>query len=703
MRQKAIINIFLVLFSAIALWGISYFGIAGYAAYSGINLGLDLRGGATIVYEADREVTADEMRAAVSLIQGRLDSRGYTEAEVSRQGTNRLRVEIPGIDDVDQAIDFIGRTAQLLFADDEGNVLLDGSVVRNAQPTTSDNQIVVALDFDSVGQALFAEATGNNIGRPIFIILDDEIISAPMVNERITGGSAVITGGFSVEEAETLAALIRAGALPFNLNVLSMNLIGARLGAASLETSIFAGIIGFILIAITMVVLYRAAGLAADLALIIFLALQLIVLSLFGVTLTLPGIAGIILSIGMAVDANIIIFERIKEELLAGKSLRVACDIGFKRATPAIIDANITTIMVGIILFWLGTGPIMGFAQTLVIGIVVSMFTAMVITRFLVKSMVKAKLVNPSWYCSMKEKAPPSYSIVENRTKFFLISCGLLCIGLVFMVTNMTQGRGAFNYDVVFSGGTEITVDLGQSVEQSHIVQVVSDATGQPTPQVQQILGTHEVNIRVQFLEADERATLIDALIVAYNLPADTEFAVSDVSATISAEMISSAVMAVAVAAIAILAYVAIRFRDVYMGGAAIIALLHDVALVVITYAVFRIPLNHSFIAVLLTVLGYSINATIIIFDRVRENRPRFHSPKELLNASIWQTFTRCVYTSVTLLMATVSLYIFGVTSVRDFSLPISVGVIIGTYSSICFTGAVWFIMNKRKGSLKNV
>ena len=390
MKMKGRMMLLLTLIVAVALSAISYKGIGSKKALSvhRIEQGLDLSGGVDIVYEADQKsVTDDEMKAAISLLQGRLDWKGWTEAEVAREGDKRIR-----------------QTAQLSFADEDGNVLLTGDMVKDATKqvgSTSKNsasQPYVALEFNKEGTERFAEATSNNIGKQIYIIMDNEVISAPTVQTAITNGQAMITGSFTAEGAEQLASLIRAGSLPFNLNVIQMKNVGARLGADALSTGIKAGIIGIALVLIYMLFAYKLLGFAADWALAIYIGLELVALSLFHVTLTLPGIAGIVLSVGMAVDANIVIFERVKEELVLGKSLRNALKAGFKRATPAILDGNVTTLIAAAVLFFLGSGTVKGFATTLMIGIVISMFTALFITRVIVNGLMYAGVQNPKYY-----------------------------------------------------------------------------------------------------------------------------------------------------------------------------------------------------------------------------------------------------------------------------------------------------------------
>lgn len=407
MKTKGRFTLLLMLLVAVGVGALVYFGIGQDKQFSVHNIeqGLDLSGGVDIVYEADREnVTDAEMAAAISLLQGRLDWNGWTEAEAAREGANRIRVQIPGVEDAEEAIQEIGQTAQLAFTDELGNILLTGDMVANATKqvgATSSNgasEPYVSLEFNEEGTRLFAEATKANIGKPIVIVMDEEVISAPTVQSVISDGKAMITGQFSGESAENLAALIRAGSLPFNLNVIQMKNVGARLGADALSTGITAGIAGISLVLVYMLLAYKLLGLAADWALLIYIGLDLLALSLFHVTLTLPGIAGIILSIGMAVDANVVIFERIKEELIGGKTLRSAVKTGFSRAVPAIVDGNVTTLIAAVVLFFLGSGTIRGFASTLMIGIVISMFTALVVTRVIVSGMIKAGLHNPKYY-----------------------------------------------------------------------------------------------------------------------------------------------------------------------------------------------------------------------------------------------------------------------------------------------------------------
>ena len=407
MKSKGWLMLFVMLILTVALGGVSFFGLGEgrFLSVHRIHQGLDLSGGVDIVYEADNDsVEIAEMDAAISLLQERMDWNGWSEAEVAREGEKRIRVQIPGVENAEEAIESIGQTAQLIFADSSGQVLLTGDMVSDAKAemgTLSPGvaaEPYVSLTFNAEGKTRFAEATRANIGKVIYIVMDNESISAPIVQTVISDGQAMITGDFTRAEAETLASLIRAGSLPFDLNVIQMKNVGARLGADALQSGIFAGIVGFALVLMFMLITYKTLGIAAGWALVIYICLELAILSLFEVTLTLPGIAGIVLSIGMAVDANVVIYERIKEELTIGKTLRASVRVGFSRALSAILDGNITTLLAAMVLFYFGSGPIRGFATTLMIGILISMFTALVVARVIINNLILAGFHNPKYF-----------------------------------------------------------------------------------------------------------------------------------------------------------------------------------------------------------------------------------------------------------------------------------------------------------------
>ena len=719
MKNRGIFTIAIICILTAVLGVISLFGI-GYGQIFGvgnISLGLDLRGGVTILYEADvPNPSIEDMNSANNLLRRRLDERGYTEATTGREGLRQIRVNIPGVGDPEQAVAEIGRTALLTFTDEQGNILLTGADVQRARTQmdagqTGAGRIVVALDFTSRGAQLFEQATRDNIHRQIFIFMDDQMVSAPVVNTVITGGNAIIDGGmtgFTREDADSLANSINQGALPFGLTVVSMNSVGAQLGADALHTSVIAGIIGVILMIICLVAVYKLSGLMASIALMSYVFLMLTVISGFGITLTLPGMAGIILSIGMALDANVIIFERIREEIMTGRTLRSALNAGFKRAFPAVVDCNITTLMAAGALFWQGTGPIQGFAVTLGLGILVSMFSALVLTKLLMNALVFIGIRNPKWFGSpepvsaeneKKSNQPSGFilKVVEGRRKYLMFSAIVLILGVVSIIFNTTQGRGPFNMDVEFAGGTSFQIDIGQSFENAEITAIVYEVTGQANPQVQSIGGDNQALIRMHSIDGETRTVLMEAISARYGLTPDA-FTYADVSPTVSADMQRAAIWAVAIACLLMLVYITYRFKDIRMGASTVATLLHDAFMTIAIFAILRIPLNYAFIAVLLTIMGYSINATIVIFDRLRENRGIMRvDTAGLVNISVTQTLRRSILTSATTVLIVLSLYIVGVPSIRDFALPIMIGLFFGTYSSVFLSGSIWYMLGAKK------
>jgi SecD/SecF fusion protein len=637
--------------------------------------------------------------------------------------TRRTQQDIPGVDDAEAAVAEIGATALLTFrgcrfdrcneigCQPSSEVALTGERVDSAFRTVSgETGVGVSVNFDSAGTQAFQQLTSRSLHHQVFIYMDDFLISSPFINAVITDGSGVISGGnMTMESAQELAVQIQQGSLPFRLEVISMNLIGARLGADALRTSMIAGAIGLFLVLVFMAFFYKTMGLCADLALIIYVGIVLFLISSLGVTLSLPGIAGLILSIGMATDANIVIFERVREEVALGKSLRSAMRTGYKRALPAIVDSNVTTLIAGVVLFWLGTGPIMGFAQMLIIGILVSMFTCLLVTRAITVCLmdlgvVKAEHIFPKKKDGENEEPAPK-QIVENRNKFFIFSAAVIGIGLLFMLGHGTLGSGTFNLDVEFSGGTSFEFDVGEPFNNSVIEEIVRNVTGESAPQVQQaqrVLGEtddHWVMIRTTQTEddAENRLALIAALSERFENVDPDDIAYAFVSPAVSAAMRSSAIMAIVIASLGMLVYISIRFRDVRTGASAVLAQLHDALVVLCIYAILRIPLNYAFIAVMLTTLGYSINATIIIFDRIRENRVRM--PKALhsvlINTSVTQTLRRTLFSTLSSFIAVFMLYVIGVAAIRDFTLPIMVGLLFGAYSSVCLSGSAWYMMLK--------
>lgn len=561
----------------------------------------------------------------------------------------------------------------------------------------------VELNLNESGKEKFAKATEENVGKTISIIYDSETISSPRVNEAITGGQAYITGNFTFEEADNLASTIRIGGLKLELEELRSNVVGAQLGEQAISTSLKAGAIGLVLIIIFMIFVYYLPGLAAGLALLIYTELVMIILNGFNITLTLPGIAGIILGIGMAVDANVIIFARVREEMTRGKSVKNSLKTGFQKAMSAIVDGNVTTLIAAAVLWFRGSGSVKGFAQTLAIGIIVSMFTALVVTRLIVFAFYAVGLRKESLYYRPRKEREPIH-FVEKRRVFFLISIALIVAGLAVMGVNSSRGKGAFAYSLEFEGGTSTNVTFNEDYTideiDEKIVPVVEEVTGDNNVQTQKVAGTNQVIIKTVTLELDKREELNKAMADEFGVD-ESKITAENISSTVSNEMRQDAVVAVIIATICMLLYIWFRFKDIRFAASAILALLHDVLVVMGFYAIARISVGNTFIACMLTIVGYSINATIVIFDRIREEL-HYQSKKTdltaLVDKSITQTLTRSIYTSLTTFVMVALLFVLGVSSVREFAAPLMMGVICGAYSSVCITGALWYVMRVKIG-----
>ncbi|PKM53906.1 MAG: protein translocase subunit SecDF [Firmicutes bacterium HGW-Firmicutes-5] len=665
--------------------------------------GLDLEGGVSITYAPNKEdPTSVEIQDTLYKLQLRLDEYGYTEGEVYLEGSSRINVDIPGVKNADQVLLEMGKPGKLAFIDEEGTIWLTGADVKNAEPGTDTSGVtrdyVVHLEFTPDGVTKFAEATTKNVGKPLYIYYNDEPLLAPTVNEPILNGQAVINNMGSLVTASQLAANIRIGALPLELVELRSNVVGAKMGQDAIQTSILAGLIGISLVFIFMIGFYRLPGFVASITLIFYASLMIVSLSLFNVTLTLPGIAGIILSIGMAVDANVIIFSRIKEEIGSGKTIKASVKSGFKKATSAIVDGNATTLIAAIVLYIMGTGTIKGFAITLMIGIAVSMFTSLVVTRLLLSSLVGMGLRDKKLYGV--DLGHKSVQVIEKRKVFFAVSAVIILIGLVMMPVNQATRDSFLNFDIEFVGGTSTLVSLGSGegystpeALQEAVKDLVVEATGQTTPQFQNVTGKDQFIIKTPSLSSEQRLALSEALTEKYNITSD-DIESESISATVSGEMRRDAIIAVLVASLCIMIYVSFRFKDFWFGMAAVIALVHDIFIVFAVYAIGNVPINNSFIAAMLTIVGYSINDTIVVFDRIRENMSleRKFSYKDLINMSISQTMGRSINTSLTTFIMVGILYIVGVTSIREFALPLMIGILSGTYSSIFIASPLWYI-----------
>ena len=715
--------IVVALLTAVAL------GVFGNTMGSAVNIqrGLDLAGGVSITYETVKDKpTVTEMADTIAKMRLRAEIFS-TESQVYQEGVNRVVVDIPDVTDADAVLKQLGSAGSIQFIPAEGNITLgangytlndtienlyskgqvvvDGSNITTAKAEAIKETVgvgyVVSLEFNASGASKFAKATEENLGKQIAIVYDGVVVSAPTVQAVISDGKGQISGQSSMEEAERLASIIRVGALPLELREIRSSVVGAKLGDNALQTSLLAGLVGFLIVFLFMIVMYRIPGLASSLALVAYIVIELILLNLLQITLTLPGIAGIILSIGMAVDANVIIFTRIKEEIGLGKTVRSAIGLGFKKALSAIVDGNVTTIIAAIVLGIFGTGTIKGFAYTLALGIIISMISALFITRFLLNSLYDIGFDSEKFYGIKKDRE--NMPFVKWAPKAYILSSVIILVGLVTMIVNGVRGTGAFNYALEFSGGTstEVAFDNGKVPGNDEIRELIKGIIPNTDVDVTQIVGEDAVTIKTKSLTEDERASLREAFVSKYGVTKDS-INNTNISGAVSGEMKRDALMSVIAATICMLIYIIIRFRNVAFGASAVIALVHDVLVVATLYALARMNVGNTFIACMLTIVGYSINATIIIFDRIRENkaeRSRKESLEDIVNKSITQTFSRSINTTVTTLLMVVVLFVMGVSSVREFSLPIIVGLICGAYSSICITGTLWykFVKNKEK------
>ena len=712
-KAAVILAVILAAFVGLAYYASIILSSTGIGEDMSIPLGLDLSGGVSITYQVvDENPSAEDMSDTIYKLQKRVDSYS-TEASVYQVGDDRITVEIPGVQDANEILEDLGNPGSLEFQMPDGTVFMTGDMVADAQAATQtdtygNKEYVVALKLTDEGAKIFGEVTSENIGKNLPIVYDGETISYPRVQTAITGGEAQITGMADFEEAETLATQIRIGSLSLQLSELESSVVGAQLGSQAISTSLKAGAIGLAIVMVFMIIMYAVPGIAASLALAIYTTLVIATLYLFDITLTLPGIAGIILGIGMAVDANVIVFARIREEIATGKSVQTSMKIGFQKAMSAILDGNITTLIASVVLMALGSGTVKGFAYTLMIGIILSLFTAMVVTRYILYSLYALGLKSEKLYGRAKERK--SIDFIGKKAVFFTISGIIIAAGLISMgVHSATEGK-ALNYGLDFMGGTSTTADFGKDMTiediENDIVPYVEKVTGDSDVQATKVEGTTQVTIKTRTLSLDERQELEDTLAENCDVDASTITSQS-ISSTISGEMRSDALKAVIVSCIFMLLYIWFRFKDIRFAASAILALVHDVLVVITVYALVRISVGSTFIACVLTIVGYSINDTIVIFDRIRENlalktgKQTAEELREVANKSLTQTLSRSINTSITTFIMVVMLYILGVASIRDFSLPLMAGLVCGAYSSICIATELWYVMKVHLGKNK--
>ena len=745
-KSKAIIILLCALLVLLGVGYVDLYGVdaEGTASASDISLGLDLAGGVSITYQVvgDEEPDATDMADTIAKLQKRVENYSK-EAIVYQEGTDRINIEIPGVTDANKILEELGRPGSLYFiaetdkdgnanysmqavTDAQGNVsyayalnksidelkadgsiMLEGTDVKTAtagsikDQTMGNSTYAVDLVMTEEGTKKFEEATRNAYekGETLGIYYDGSFVSVPSVKGVFSDGNAQISPMSSYEEAESLASTIRIGGLKLELEELHSKVVGAQLGVEAISTSLKAAVIGFIVVAVFMIAVYFLPGFSSVIALGIYVALVVLLLNGFDMTLTLSGIAGIILSIGMAVDANVIVFARIREELATGKTVKSAMQIGYDKALSAIIDGNVTTLIAAAVLWLLGPGTVKGFAQTLALGIVLSMFTALVVTKYIMKAFYALGLKDPKWYGVGKEHKTVNF--LGKKGIFFGLSLAVILAGFITMGVYKMNTGDALNYSLEFKGGTATTVtfDKSYTLEEinSEMVPLIESTTGSAV-QIQTVQGSNEVIFKTSSLDVDQRQALNQMFVDNFGVD-ETLITSETISSTISNEMKSDTILAVAVAIICMLIYIRFRFSDIRFGVSSIACLLHDVLVVITFYALARVSVSNTFIACLLTIVGYSINATIVIFDRVRENMAVMTKKDDLqdvVNHSITQTLSRSLFTSLTTLVMVGALYIWGVTSIRDFALPLMVGIICGAYSSVCIAGALWYVLRKK-------
>lgn len=712
-KKKSIVVLILSLIATVLLGCVVTLGVdRGHAgSMRNIKTGLDLSGGVSITYEAVSDNPSDEeMSDTMNKLRQRVEQYS-TEAMVSRQGEKRINIEIPGVTNANEILEELGQPGSLYFVNKDSEVVLSGTDVKHAEgssyrdETTGKTKYVVSLKMTKEGTKKFAEATKENVGKPIYIVYNNQIISAPTVNSEITDGSAEISGMTSLEEANALASNIRIGGLSLELKEVYSNVVGAQLGQEALKTSLIAGMIGVAIIIVLMIIVFRVSGIAAGWALIVFTLLDLLALNALDVTLTLPGIAGVILTIGMAVDANIIIYTRTKEEIALGVKVPDAIESGFRKAFSAILDGNVTTLIAATVLFVLGSGSVRGFAETLAIGVILSMFSALVVSRIISRAFVGLGIRSEKYYGKKTKRKPIGF--VKKRAFAFAIA--------LLMIVSVPVGMGYFNhtsgssmnYSLDFVGGTATTVDFGKDMSlkelDKKVEPVVEKVTGNADIQFQKISSTNKVIIKTQDLTVKQRAKLNEALKNEFGVK-EEKITAENISSTISKEMSTNAIKAVAISVILMLIYIWIRFRNVRFASSAVIALIHDIAVVAAFYVWTRASVGSTFIAVMLTILGYSINSTIVISDRIRENKnlDKTMDNEMAVNSAVTDTLSRSIYSSLTTLITVFVLFIMGVPAVKEFALPIIIGLIAGTFSSVCVTGPLWYTMNKKRKTVKN-
>jgi len=700
MKKKSNITIFviiLMLLSFLAFSGLEGLSVGGYRFKSFgevIKRGLDLQGGVSVVLEIQADtVTPEELNSVKSLLDLRVNKIGVSETVTTTEGTKRVRIDIPGVFNSSEIVTNLQTTGNLTFTDPDGNVVLTGSDVTSASAMLdATSKPIVSLVLNATGTEKFKAATEKLIGKSITIKMDDEVLSAPTVNDVIGDGNAMITGMESVEVAQNLANIINSGALPYPVKAVQVQTVGPSLGAGVMANVRIAAIVGVGLIFLFMISRYRKPGFLASIALGFYIWLLLFVFYGIDATMSLAGIAGFLLTIGMAVDANVLIFERIREELRVTTNVHKAIEAGFHNAMSSILDSNLTTIIAGLVLYFVGSGSVKGFALTLMIGIVISMFSALFITKQLMWIGLRMGFLKNEKDFGVNLKAPEKKQInFLKGTKYWRTIAGtVLALGIIFAATK------GLNVGLDFAGGTRLVMEIGSDFDKEAVDSIVKSNDANAI--TQKVDGT-QIEIRSQKLTTETISPLIKEIEAKYTLKDDSIVKLDEIGASVGKELTVNGVKAVIIAVIFILAYVSFRFKKNY-GIATIVALIHDILLTLSIFIIFSVPINTPFIAAMLTILGYSINDTIVIFDRVRENI-KLHpglSSRELITLSLNQSFMRSVGTLATTLFTIVSVVVF-VPQIRDFAVPISIGVFLGGISSIFIACPFWIYLEKRSKS----
>lgn len=682
----------------------------------------------TITDEGVRYRSSTALSQSIEVVGRRVNELGTTEPIVQRQGDDRILVQVPGLQDPQRLKDILGQTAKLTFQmvdqsmpvqeaiegrppagstvmyskDDppvpyliENRVIVSGENLVDAQATfdSRTNEPVVSFRFDSKGAARFGQATQQNTGKLFAIILDNQVISAPRINEPILGGSGQISGSFTPQSANDLAVLLRAGALPANLTIVEERTVGPSLGADSISAGKLASAIGAVLVVVCMLLVYGTLGIIANIALAANVALIIAVLTMLGATLTLPGIAGIVLTMGMAVDSNVIIFERVREERAQGRSIVQSFDQGFKQALATVVDANMTTLIVAVILFYMGTGPVKGFAVTLGIGIITTVFTAFTLTRWLVAIWIKK--AKPSEFPKgLVHYLPlePSFPFMRYRNIGFAVS-GLLSLAVIGMMF-VTD----FNYGVDFRGGSMIEMQAKSRVADAADVRSRLEELNVGDVQVQEFGNEGDLMVRVGAQEAGDNAEQSTVDKVKSEFQNDYDFRrVEIVGPTVSGELATTGVIGVLLSMVALLIYIWFRFEWQF-GVGAIVSTAHDVIMIVGLYVALGLEFNLSSLAAILTVIGYSINDTVVIYDRIREMLRKYKKMpiEDIINIALNHTMSRTILTGLTVLLALFALYFYGGEVISSFVFAIIIGVFVGTYSSVFIAGPMLILFKLR-------